>query len=289
MTEVMEGELDVYFTFELVPVSGMNILKTISYSLYKAQKADNSWLDVNTRYQYVVKRGEFGQTYGTSLKLSLVIKLMPVEIYGSTTATATTASAASAASAAAVNSPRSGNSINTLYNNADQSDVEIQCGCLVVKAHKSILSAQSETLKTALSSPVLKEGKTGVYTISESHMDIRILRDVLRYMYQYPIDGAAEKVADLLEAADYFQIASLKAFCAQILVRRLRLDNWLKTLDLAYKYDSKPLMKACNDLLISDGKRIKLAEKNILPETIRNIPQAVRDFLGLRENSARRQ
>ena len=93
----------------------------------------------------------------------------------------------------------------------------------------------------------------------------------------------------MLEAADYFQIASLKAFCAQILVRRLRLDNWLKTLDLAYKYDSKPLMKACNDLLISDGKRIKLAEKNILPETIRNIPQAVRDFLGLRENSARRQ
>ena len=167
--------------------------------------------------------------------------------------------------------------------------MEIQCGCLVVKAHKSILSAQSETLKTALSSPVFKEGKTGVYTISESHMDIRILRDVLRYMYQYPIDGAAEKVADLLEAADYFQIASLKAFCAQILVRRLRLDNWLKTLDLAYKYDSKPLMKACNDLLISDGKRIKLAEKNILPEMIRNIPQAVRDFLGLRENSARRQ
>ena len=108
MTEVMEGELDVYFTFELVPVSGMNILKTISYSLYKAQKADNSWLDVNTRYQYVVKRGEFGQTYGTSLKLSLVIKLMPVEIYGSATAAAaTTTTAASAACAAATASTRS--------------------------------------------------------------------------------------------------------------------------------------------------------------------------------------
>ena len=290
----MKGESDVHCTFSLVPVSGMNILKTISYRLYEAGKADSSWLDVNTLYRYVFRRGKSGQTYRTSLGLSITLKLKPVEINGSTATaataattatTATPATAAATATARASSSLRSGNCINTLYDNADLSDVEIHCGGLVVKAHKIILSAQSETLRTAFGSPVFKEGKTGVYTISETHMDPSILRDVLRFMYQYPIDGAAEKVADLLEAAEYFQIASLKAFCAQILVRKLRFDNWLTMLDVAYKYDIKPLMKACNDLPIPYGNRFK----NVVPETIKNIPQAVRDFLGLRANSDHRQ
>jgi hypothetical protein len=39
------------------------------------------------------------------------------------------------------------------------------------------------------------------------------LQDVLKWMYQRNIDGASKKAADLLEAAEYFQIGGLKQMC----------------------------------------------------------------------------
>jgi hypothetical protein len=60
--------------------------------------------------------------------------------------------------------------IRRLYNDQATSDVAVHCGALVIKAHKLILGAHSETLRTAFSNPSCVEGKTGVYEIATKHL-----------------------------------------------------------------------------------------------------------------------
>jgi BTB/POZ domain len=69
---------------------------------------------------------------------------------------------------------------NRLFNNKDDSDVEIRCGNRAIAAHKSILSHHSETLRTAFSSTGFVESSRGVYTISAKHMRPAIVEDVVR-------------------------------------------------------------------------------------------------------------
>ena len=61
-----------------------------------------------------------------------------------------------------------------LYND-ETGDVEFRCGSLVVKAHKVIVSAHSETLRVAFNSTHCKEGRSGIYTISKKHIEPGIL------------------------------------------------------------------------------------------------------------------
>jgi BTB/POZ domain len=56
----------------------------------------------------------------------------------------------------------------------------VHCGDLVIKAHKFVLMAHSETLRVALSSDNFVEGQSGVYTVSEENMSPDILQDAIR-------------------------------------------------------------------------------------------------------------
>ena len=143
------------------------------------------------------------------------------------------------------------NSISQLYDNADHADVELRCGSdLVIKAHRAILAAHSDTLRAAFSSRNYVEGVTGVYTIAAEHMSPAIFQAVIQWMYLREINIADDIVIDLLVAADYFQIAGLKAVCADVLIRELRVDNCLELLDMAYKYNIGDLKRPASDLLI---------------------------------------
>jgi hypothetical protein len=67
------------------------------------------------------------------------------------------------------------------------------CGALVIKAHKFILSTHSETLRVAFNSEGLKEGRTGIYRIEEEHWSLEILQYVIRWMYMHCIENAGDK------------------------------------------------------------------------------------------------
>jgi hypothetical protein len=107
--------------------------------------------------------------------------------------------------------------ISRLLGSRELTDVHIKCGDVVIPAHKNILCAQSETLRVALSSSSsFLEGKEGVYTVQETHMNPNILTDVIRWMYLNEIEDMSTKLFDLLEAAEYFQIADLKGKSREI-------------------------------------------------------------------------
>jgi hypothetical protein len=83
--------------------------------------------------------------------------------------------------------------IRRLYNDEATSDVAVRCGALVIKAHKLILGALSETLRTAFSNPSCVEGQSGVYEIATKHLSPDILECVIRWMYLHSIEYDADK------------------------------------------------------------------------------------------------
>ena len=138
--------------------------------------------------------------------------------------------------------------LSRIYNDDNFSDVVVKCGDLERRAHKNVLAAHSDVLRTVFSSNNFVEGRTGVYEIKEADMSPAILHDVLQWMYLHEIPHAADKVDELLDAAEYFQMAALQQMCAKLLGRKLSVDNCLQLLDVAFKYEVKELIfrQFCN-------------------------------------------
>ena len=131
------------------------------------------------------------------------------------------------------------------------------------------------------------EGKTGVYTISEEHMSPEILEDVIKWMNLQSIADAPKKVADLLEAAEYFQIAGLKEICSQVLIRTLDVRTCLQLLDTACKYNLKQLKKLATDLLVPNKWQAMENIKN-LADVTSNLPLIVLEMLGIEPESSQK-
>jgi hypothetical protein len=178
--------------------------------------------------------------------------------------------------------PKNGQTVKRLYN-ADSADVEVHCEeNLVIKAHKTILAAHSKTLHRVLANTSCNfgEGKREVIKITEEHIKPAILTDVIKWMYLHNIEDAAEKVGDLLAAADHLQIAGLKETCGQLLIADLNQKNCLEMLNTAYKYNIKNLKQRCNEVFVANKKEI-LETTQDLKTLIANVPDLVVELLGL--------
>ena len=259
---------------------GTNCMRTISYTLILKNtdrdegKKDKCYdLKANKSYRCIFKFGKRGEiAYNKRLRFCLNIKLESIDLPGSAEGCITPAG----------NITRPIDTVSGLYNNADLSDVEIQCGDLMVKAHKNILVAHSETFRTAFNNTNYVEGKTGVYRIAEEHLNPATLQNVLKWMYLIPVKITTEKVVGMLEAAEYFQMGTLKEMCENILISQLNVENCLFSLDLAYKFNIKLLKRQAADLLFHNRWHVMSRAKN-LDAVIGNIPQDVRDLLGIEE------
>jgi hypothetical protein len=105
--------------------------------------------------------------------------------------------------------------LHKLYEDNATKDVEVHCGDLVIKAHKTVIGLHSDTLRVAFSHEGLVEGRLGIYRIDPENMSPAIVQDIIKWMYMHYIEDAAEKVEELLAAADYLQIADLKEMCGR--------------------------------------------------------------------------
>ena len=129
------------------------------------------------------------------------------------------------------------------------------------------------------------QSKTGVYTISEEHLSPAILQDVLRWMYLYTISNMPDKVPQLLEAAEYFQMAALKDSCEDILTRQLSVENCVQMMNTAFLFNIPTLKKKALDLFLPNRETV-LANKDGWQDKIANIPQCVQELLGLEPKAA---
>ena len=106
------------------------------------------------------------------------------------------------------------------------------------KAHRIVLCAASPFFYNALNSD-MKEKKEEVIRLEETSK--AVMEEVLEYLYTGHVDINENNAFDLIAAADYFLISSLKALCSNAILKRMSLSNCIAVYYLAVKYRCKEL------------------------------------------------
>ena len=118
-----------------------------------------------------------------------------------------------------------------------------------LKAHRNVLCAASPFFYNALNSD-MKEKKEGVIRLEETSK--AVMEEVLEYLYTGNVDINEHNAFDLLEAADYFLISSLKYLCCKGILQVLSLSNCIATYYLAVKYRCEELLKPARNFILAN-------------------------------------
>ncbi|XP_057321134.1 speckle-type POZ protein-like A isoform X2 [Microplitis mediator] len=139
-----------------------------------------------------------------------------------------------------------------LYNSKIGSDIIINVGDTNFKAHRSILIARSPVLSAMFSHDMIekKESKISIPDITP-----RVFEKVLEYIYTDKVTGLDEIADDLLEAADKYQLQSLKNICQKSLSETLDLENAFELMILADRHSAEPLLEFTTDFLVKNIKK----------------------------------
>ena len=161
--------------------------------------------------------------------------------------------------------------VESLYVDKDFSDVRIICGDgKVFLCHKSVLGCQSEVFKTIFKNKSLMEKQSeGVMKIQENDVNSDIMEQVLYYFYFQKVKNNKMINADLMIAADKFNVKGLLDFCTKFLESNLTVENALDVLIKAELVNQPTLFDAASKFVRKNlGKMNKtsaweeMAEKN---------------------------
>ena len=119
-----------------------------------------------------------------------------------------------------------------------------------LKAHRVVLCAASPFFYNALNSD-MKEKKEGVIRLEETSK--AVMEELLEYLYTGHVDiNETNANFDLLAAADYFVMPSLKALCGKIILKSLALCNCVSIYYFALKYRCEELQKGAKDFILAN-------------------------------------
>ena len=119
-----------------------------------------------------------------------------------------------------------------------------------LKAHRVVLCAASPFFYNALNSD-MKEKKEGVIRLEETSK--AVMEEVLEYLYTGHIDIDENSANfDLIAAADYFVMPSLKALCGKSVLKTLALCNSVSIYYFALKYRCEELQKGAKDFILAN-------------------------------------
>ena len=119
-----------------------------------------------------------------------------------------------------------------------------------LKAHRVVLCSASPFFYNALNSD-MKEKKEGVIRLEETSKVV--MEEVLQYLYTGHIDMNENSANfDLIAAADYFVIPSLKALCSKGMLNTLALCNCVSIYYFASKYRCEELQKVAKDFILAN-------------------------------------
>ena len=124
-----------------------------------------------------------------------------------------------------------------------------------LNAQRIVLCAGSPFFYNALHSD-MKEKKEGVIRLKE--MSKAVMEEMLEYLYTGHANISEHNAFDLLAAADYFLISSLKVLCNDIILQSLSLSNCIRVYNLAVKYRCEEVLKQARDFAL--GNFVAVAE-----------------------------
>ena len=150
--------------------------------------------------------------------------------------------------------PQSENLVNLaekLYGEKDFSDVKIVCGDRkAFLCHKLVLGCQSKVFKTIFKNKSLMEKQSeGVMKIEEKDVSSDIMEQLLYYVYFQVVKDNNMINADLMIAADKFNVKGLLDFCTKFLESNLSVENVLDVLIKAELVNQKTLFDAASNFV----------------------------------------
>ncbi|CAG5101218.1 Similar to spopl: Speckle-type POZ protein-like (Xenopus laevis) [Cotesia congregata] len=143
--------------------------------------------------------------------------------------------------------------LKELYNNRESSDVTINIENKQIKAHKVILMARSPVL-AAMFTHDMSEKKSNEVFITDISPDI--FEKLLQYIYTDEVSDLDSIAADLLKAADKYQLQSLKKMCEESLCKNLKPDNLISMMNFAERHNAESMLKYVNECIALDAENI---------------------------------
>ena len=147
------------------------------------------------------------------------------------------------------------NHLSWLLEDQTLSDVTFQVQGETIKAHTIIISAGSPVLSAMFTQDFI-ERKTKVVTIQDTKP--QVFKQLLHYLYTGKApDLEKEDVShDLLITADKYGVDLLKEECAEVLIKRLDVNNAIQTLILAHLHSAPKLLQSTLSYMSHNGKAI---------------------------------
>lgn len=149
--------------------------------------------------------------------------------------------------------------LEVLLTSSRFSDVKLLVTGKEFQAHKAILAARSPVFLAMLESN-MKEGQENVIEIGEVEHDV--MAELMRFIYTGKVENMDELAADLLAAADMYQLDQLRLMCEQVLVRKMCIDNVAEILKVVDRHTTcKKLRDSVLKFLASNGREVAGLEK----------------------------
>ena len=146
--------------------------------------------------------------------------------------------------------------LSNLFLDETTSDVQIKCGTKSFPCHKGILSARSSVFRAMLQAD-MEEKKDGIVDIKDFSPDV--IEAMLKFMYASSVpsnDEDREHLAEVLKAADQYQLDLLKSECENTLCRGLKIDNCLISLILGDMYQAEVLKRCSMKMLFENMNEV---------------------------------
>jgi len=140
--------------------------------------------------------------------------------------------------------------LEQMVNNEQFADIRFSVDGRVVHAHKTILFARSEYFRRMLTGGYREAADD---TIDIHGVSYEVFLSVLSFLYtgRLPRELTPQTAVDLLAVANLYGIDPLKRICADIVGRNLHVDNAAAVLEAADAYGSASLRATCIEFMVT--------------------------------------
>ncbi|XP_014217977.1 protein roadkill-like [Copidosoma floridanum] len=139
-----------------------------------------------------------------------------------------------------------------LLNNNSLSDINININGKTLHAHRCILSVKSLVFANMFTKNMVEKNTN---TVLINDITYEAFHEMLRFMYTGEIKDI-NMAADLLYAADKYQIKDLKTICIENLVTNINADNIVGYFHLAERHNSETLKSKTVKFLLNNAQTV---------------------------------
>ncbi|XP_057340010.1 speckle-type POZ protein-like [Microplitis mediator] len=144
------------------------------------------------------------------------------------------------------------------YESKMGSDVELIVQEKKFPAHKFVLMVRSPVFQAMLTTD-MRENREKAITIKD--MNSEVFKSMLEFIYTDKISDLDDVAEQLLEAADKYQIPTLKEICAESLCKSVTIDNASRLLVVAYLHNAKEMLEYISNFIVINAIHVVKTEE----------------------------